>query len=581
MPTVIDSLVVKLGLDTSGVKKGRAETDSDLRSVSNSAHRTAADLQSSGRGAAEFFGAMHREALGLIGTLIGATGLEQVVRRSTESMASLGREAANLNVDPQKLAAFSMALERFGASGESTRQTLFGISQAVERFKLLGDPGILKYLQVIGAGPQNSSFEILQRFIAYAQAHKKDAAQVNLVGRGLGIDQSTINAALQLKSAAEFQKAYNEALRDAPTAKQVEEAQKLQTAWTALEQAAVGLANKMVTQLSPAMESVAHWGTEIIHQHPELVETITGIATGIGVLGGLRLSAKALGLTGVAEAFGAILSSIDGVLVTLGISELIYKATQIKGLNEGERAWLDKWRSAHGLPTGQSGIPLEQYKKDHPGAVIPNGTGPISPGIAPPKDAERRSNMEQTRQFWLSKGFTPDQVAGILAGGPGAESGFDPNVTGDNGSSYGLYQEHNERMRAMFAKYGPHPTVEQQNQFAWDELNDPQNSNLLRSLRATKGGADTARLWTKGFERPMHPDAEAERRAAAVSQFQQAMLPAARHAPSVHAAAHNSTTTHETHVTGPITIHTKATDAHGIARGFADALTVQANRGLQ
>lgn len=581
MPTVIDSLVVKLSLDAGGIKKGRTETDADLRAVANSAHRTAADLQSSGKGAAEFFGAMHREALGLIGTLIGATGLEQIVRRSTESMASLGREAANLNVDPQKLAAYSMALERFGASGESTRQTLFGISQAVERFKLLGDPSILKYLQVIGAGPQDSSFEILQRFIAYAQAHKKDAAQVNLIGQGLGIDQSTINAALQLKSAAQFQQEYNKALRDAPTKQQVEEAQKLQAAWTELEQAAVGLANKMVTQLSPAMEGVAKWGTELIHQHPELVETITGVATAVTALGALRISAKAMGLTGIAEVFGSILSAVDGVLVTLGVSELLYKATQIKGLNEGERRWLDNWRKAHGLPTGQQGIPLEQYRKDHPGAIIPNGTGPILPGVAPPTDAQRRANMEQTRQFWLSKGFTQDQVAGILAAGPGAESGFDPNRIGDNGSSYGLYQEHNERMRAMLAEYGPHPTVQQQNEFAWQELNKPQNWNLLRSLRATQGGADTARLWTKGFERPMHPDAEAERRAAAVAQFQQATLPAARHAVAVQAASHSSTTTHETHVTGPITIHTKATDAHGIARGFADALAVQANRGLQ
>ncbi|HEY5085617.1 MAG TPA: phage tail tip lysozyme, partial [Rhizomicrobium sp.] len=130
--------------------------------------------------------------------------------------------------------------------------------------------------------------------------------------------------------------------------------------------------------------------------------------------------------------------------------------------------------------------------------------------------------MQQTHDFWKSKGFTEPQVAGILAGGPAAESNFNPDLAGDKGTSYGLYQEHNDRMRAMMAKYGPRPTVDQQNQFAWDELSEPQNRNLLRSLHTADGSDQSARLWTSGFERPRGGEAEADRRAAGSGQFVQA-----------------------------------------------------------
>lgn len=134
--------------------------------------------------------------------------------------------------------------------------------------------------------------------------------------------------------------------------------------------------------------------------------------------------------------------------------------------------------------------------------------------LSPPQSGTNRAAvMEETRRFWKSKGFTDAQVAGILAGGPAAESNFNPSLWGDNGTSYGLYQHHADRLKGMFWRYGMRPSVQQQNEYAWDELNDPQNSNLLSSLRATKSDYEMARRWSLGFERPAGGEATAEARA--------------------------------------------------------------------
>ena len=41
---------------------------------------------------------------------------------------------------------------------------------------------------------------------------------------------------------------------------------------------------------------------------------------------------------------------------------------------------------------------------------------------------------QQVHDFWISKGFSEAQTAGIMAGGPGSESDFTPTVFGDKGT---------------------------------------------------------------------------------------------------------------------------------------------------
>jgi hypothetical protein len=215
--------------------------------------------------------------------------------------------------------------------------------------------------------------------------------------------------------------------------------------------------------------------------------------------------------------------------------------------------------------------------------------------------------MEQARQFFLSKGLSQDQVAGILAN-ISAESGFNPNLSGDNGTSYGLFQHHADRLAAMRAQYGANPTAQQQLEFAWQELQTSHEMTLLR-LQQQRTASGAAYEFAGSFEVPQNTGQRANERAAAAPQFlpgpraaagstgapspvsavpDPALRPTAavpaRVGTSALAGASNSTSTTDVRI-GNINVVTQATDPNGIAKGIGaslnDELIAQSNRGLQ
>lgn len=76
MPTVVNSLIVTLGLDASNFTKGQKEAADALIKTRQQSARTAKEMSADGSTAAEYFTKVKTEALSLIGILVGTTGLE-------------------------------------------------------------------------------------------------------------------------------------------------------------------------------------------------------------------------------------------------------------------------------------------------------------------------------------------------------------------------------------------------------------------------------------------------------------------------------------------------------------------------
>jgi hypothetical protein len=143
--------------------------------------------------------------------------------------------------------------------------------------------------------------------------------------------------------------------------------------------------------------------------------------------------------------------------------------------------------------------------------------GPPAPGTPAAAVAQR------THDFWASQGYTEAQIAGILAGGPGSESDFNPTVSGDKGTSYGLYQHHAERLAAMQKYFGlsgnQMPSEAQQNQYAAYEIS-PQGplAAVGAQLKAAQTPAEAAAIWTRSFGVP-GDKTEIGRRAAGAGRY--------------------------------------------------------------
>ncbi|WP_141984723.1 hypothetical protein [Bordetella hinzii] len=134
MATVLDALVVTLGLDAKAFKRGAAETDESLKRTREETARTARDMEEKGKQAAMFFSKVRNEALALLAVFTAGMGIRNFVSSTVESTASLARLSGNLNMSAKDLAEWQLAAKNAGGSIEGiTNQLKESAEQVVKR----------------------------------------------------------------------------------------------------------------------------------------------------------------------------------------------------------------------------------------------------------------------------------------------------------------------------------------------------------------------------------------------------------------------------------------------------------------
>ena len=114
---------------------------------------------------------------------------------------------------------------------------------------------------------------------------------------------------------------------------------------------------------------------------------------------------------------------------------------------------------------------------------------------------DRTPTSSQIVNFFMNKGLTKNQAKGIY-GNIMQESGGKHNIVSrDRHNSYGLAQWTGTRKARLFSKYGTNPTVNQQLEYLWDELNSTEKS-ALNALRNTTTVEDATKVFMQKFERP-------------------------------------------------------------------------------
>lgn len=130
----------------------------------------------------------------------------------------------------------------------------------------------------------------------------------------------------------------------------------------------------------------------------------------------------------------------------------------------------------------------------------------------------QRLTMENTTnkkdyiiQYFVNKGLTVNQARGIY-GNIMQESGGNLSIVSQDGNnSYGLVQWTGPRKVALFNKYGTRPTLQQQLDFIWEELNTTHRS-ALSGLRNSNTVEEATKVFMDKFERPNKKYANFERR---------------------------------------------------------------------
>ncbi|HCC8021695.1 TPA: lytic transglycosylase domain-containing protein [Klebsiella pneumoniae] len=136
--TVIDALLVTLGLDTSDFRKGQKDVSEDLKKQREDAKNTAKEMAEQGKKAASFFSSIKTELLALTGVTVTAGGLMSLVKNTTSSLMDLSIQSKALGMTARELDGFGKAAESAGSSFERITAALQGF-QAAKQGSLFGD----------------------------------------------------------------------------------------------------------------------------------------------------------------------------------------------------------------------------------------------------------------------------------------------------------------------------------------------------------------------------------------------------------------------------------------------------------
>lgn len=443
MPTVIDSLVVTLGLDAAQFKKGQADTQAALGKTRADANKLGKDMEADGKRAAQFFAQVKTEALALVGVLLGSKAIETFAHNWTKSVADLGRAARQIDMPAQQLAAFTMAIEANGGSVDGATSSLKAYSAAAENMRLHGaavDQNMASFMNIMNIGPNDKPFEAYMKFVRFVEQHKNDkngVQYINQAGAALHFDQGIIDATLRMGSVAKAAAEMREAIeRGAPTAEQVKAITDMESALLKLQQAVSGDWTKLKADLAPGIIAVSDAITELLTKHPQAAEGIMALTLALSALATIKVATDILGfVTGMGVAVGTLTSRLALALRLLGGlglgGALLYEGLHPGSTNDNEDALMKKWREDHpndgykapGQSLGPSENKAQEFFRDHAPEAL--GGRPKALGS---RQFQSREAMIRDR-LAAELGITTDAAAGIVSNLV-AESGLVPGIEG-------------------------------------------------------------------------------------------------------------------------------------------------------
>lgn len=430
MPTIIDELTVRLGLDATNFKKGQREVDDAWQKARGTQLKHARDTEDSNKKLLESFNKLKVEALGFFAALVGAREIKEFVANINNADAAVGRLAANIGESPQTLQAWGAALERVGGKQEDAAASLTRISKAFYDLKYNGAalPKEVYQLFALAGRPVPTQADSLDSFLnktagALKELATHDRTAAFFFGEGMGLTDSMIT--LMLKYGDATSKYVNSLKGLGATDKQIENAQKLVEAWNKLAETTVAIGRDIESWFSPAFLKTLEWIQSVFD---DIHLTLSGQRT-----------TSTNGKYSILHLFG--LDSWNKSSVGSGGSPAVSGSVTETPLSGGGTRGGGGASGGSTSRRGRAGLAqrLGQYS---------GGVGGDSSGYYKPDQQSRVLAMMD--QLVNQHGWTPEAAA-IAAGNAVQESNVKTGAVGDGGMSKGLFQWNHERLARLQA----------------------------------------------------------------------------------------------------------------------------------
>ncbi|EOE3888086.1 lytic transglycosylase domain-containing protein [Klebsiella pneumoniae] len=497
--TVIDALLITLGLDTSDFRKGQKDVSDDLKKQREDAKKTAKEMAEQGKKAAAFFGSIKTELLALTGVTVTAGGLMSLVKNTTSSLMDLSIQSKALGMTARELDGFGKAAESAGSSFERITAALQGF-QAAKQGSLFGDTSspIFSGMRMLTA-LTGDTFDVyskdaksLARSYLESLRKVKDPNIRRQIGAMGGFDDATIQRNQEGRFLPDVDRlTKSSGITDAST----KGAKEFTAAWAELGQNLDTVKNQIYEGLIPTIRDLngllKEWSSGNVKSSSffkELKRDINDI-TGID-LGGWTLSSDLRNLKDNFSMLGKVLNHLGNALNELNNGNFS------KAADEFKKAW---YGTEDGKPTGNDALPgvtsnsqsiyeNSTYKKynDLLNKYLPEWLG------GTPSD---RKKDQDEKSYWDTTKTLLSKIADAIVTPAGASSlepsigGYQPNVP-LNAQAARLGAKGKAFLQAMAGEFG---SLE-------GKYGLP--AGLLSSVAATESGGDPFAVSPKGAKGP-------------------------------------------------------------------------------
>lgn len=333
MPTIIDALVITLGLDSSDFEKGKKQAQEGLKKVKTESTDTAKVMQEQGKKAGAFFGSIRNELLALVGISLSIKGFKDLIIGTATNFAQLGRSSNMLGMSAKRLDAWQYAAKAFGGTAEGLVGTMSSLSQGINSFALTGEAnGVVTALNALGVaatdkdGKLRTSEDILMDLSDKFKAMTPQ--QTQYFSSMLGIDAGTMNLLMQGRDGVKA--IVDELARSSGvTDDAIKRSQQFQVTWAKIDQRFSSVREKLFTALIPHIEKLLglldRFATWISSHQEEINSFFTNSAAEIGkvvdAVGGVQHAFELLlafvAIKWVAGMIGAI-GKVNGAFGSIG-----------------------------------------------------------------------------------------------------------------------------------------------------------------------------------------------------------------------------------------------------------------------
>jgi hypothetical protein len=270
VPTVIDSLVLELGLDPSKFTRGAQESMRQLRTFEEQAVRSARGTETAVNKVVGTLDTLRRGFLGGLAAIVGGFGFKHFIDNVANLDAATGRLAHTMDMSVRDVSAWQGGMKQAGGTAEGASAALAGLSGEMNRFQLTGQSQMLGVLSRLGISlyDQNRNLKTSGQLwleLSDAISGMDPAAAKAFLQMIPGANQEMINFALMGRLAMEQ---YIKNAREAGTAtdESTQAAKRYQAAVGQVDNAWTNLWRNVVTTSAGFLSGTMNAATSILAQ---------------------------------------------------------------------------------------------------------------------------------------------------------------------------------------------------------------------------------------------------------------------------------------------------------------------------